>query len=189
MTGSCSRTPRPTRSKPGEAETEKARQTPFEVEATKRSAKAAKPVKRLPNAREWNLLVTLLWIGSRDFEWMASHIVASQTAIRRSFDGMSAGGLVSWAKTCLEQLPEPVASNPEKKLLDRLVSGSVSASGLELGIAPRRNIPREQWLDLHFARGGPDKHNGLSCAYSGDPSDPRSRARASQFRWDLGRAR
>jgi hypothetical protein len=148
--------------------------TPFEIEELQREAAAAKLAQRLPNDREWDLLVTLLWIGSRDVEWMAPHIVASQTVNRDVFDSVNSGGLVSWARTCLEQLPETIESSPEKRLLDRLTAGDVHASGLELGVGPRRGIPREQWLDLYFSRSGPKEHEGLCCAYSSDPHNPRT---------------
>jgi hypothetical protein len=156
------------------ARTQAAPMTPFEVEELQRETAAAKLAQRLPGDREWDLLVTLLWIGSRDFEWMAPHIVASQTVNRDVFDSVSSGGLVSWARTCLEQRPDMIESNPERRLVDRLTAGDIHASGLELGVGPRRDIPRKQWLDLHFSQPGRQEHDGLCCAYAGDPRDPRT---------------
>jgi len=156
----------------GELRSQAAPPTPFEVEEKQREASAAELVQRLPYDREWELFVTILWIGSRAFPWMAPYIVASQTIQRSTFESVSAGGLVSWAKACLEQLPEVIERNPEMRLLSQLTAGTVWASGLETGVGPRRRVPREQWLDLRFPRAGPKDHDGLCCAYAGDPDDP-----------------
>jgi hypothetical protein len=126
----------------------------------------------LPQNLDWNLFVTILWIGSRDLSWTARKFAEAQTARLRTFTDGSAGDLVTLALRYLSQLPDEArhVPDPEGELLRGLANGEVSATGFKRGVGERCEIPRLQWIDLHFPRTGPEEHIGQCCAYAGIPT-------------------
>ena len=163
--------------------------TPFEVEEQARKEAAAKLALRLPTDPWWDLFVTILWIGSRDFERLAPYIVMAQTVLRETFGETSAGAIVIMAATYLDptrnsQDHREAAARLAKELFDQLIAGEVTGTGRLQGQAARADIPAREWVDLHFALDAPKEHYNTGfavagdaylpggCAYVGDPFRP-----------------
>jgi hypothetical protein len=144
--------------------------TPAEDEEEQRRQLARELAQHLPADSEWDLLTTMLWIGSRDLKWTASKIVEARTVLHPSFVDLAATahGVVLWSLNCLRQRSETTLYDLLEPFFHQLIAGDVRASGLELGVGPRAPIPRAQWLVLRFPANAPEEHDGLCCAYNGD---------------------